>query len=162
MAFGATILCMAALLGMHVLLIQFPSAFIGLKVSGGLYLLWLAYHTWRGATAPLRVEAVAPGGAGGRLRHFWLAAATMLSNPKAAVQYGVIFAAVLPTAPSTSVVVALPPSVFALEASWYLIVAILLSAPGPRSAYLGTKPGVDRTAGVVLGLLGIRLILMAR
>jgi len=162
MAAGATILAVAALFGLHTLLARLPAAYLGLKVVGGIYLLYLAYRTWRGAAAPLLVEAAPGDNGGGLLRHFWLAAATMLSNPKAAVQYGAIFAAVLPAAPSTSVLVVLPMAVFALEGSWYFVVALLLSAPGPRGAYLRVKARIDRTVGVVLGLLGIRLLLSSR
>ncbi|OIQ76167.1 hypothetical protein GALL_421560 [mine drainage metagenome] len=69
----------------------------------------------------------------------------MLSNPKAAVQYGVIFAAMLPQSPSQALTLLLPPAVFLLEVSWYLFVAVGLSSTRPRDAYLKAKAAIDRT-----------------
>jgi threonine/homoserine/homoserine lactone efflux protein len=162
MAVGATILSIAALLGLHALFNQIPAAYIGLKIFGGLYLIYLAVKTWRSATSPLQVGVATSNGGAGRPRHFWLAAGTMLSNPKAAIQYGVIFAAMLPRAPSATLVVVLPIAVFAIEATWYLVVALVLSAPSPRGAYLRLKTQIDRTVGVVLSLLGVRLLLSSK
>lgn len=162
MASGATILSIAALLGLHALFSHIPAAYLGLRIFGGLYLMYLAFKTWRGAATPIEVDVAAGRKGAGRLRHFWLAAVTMLSNPKAAVQYGVIFAAMLPGAPSTTLIVVLPIAVFLLEATWYLVVAFTLSAPRPRGAYLRMKSRIDRTVGVLLGLLGVRLILSSR
>lgn len=159
MATGATVLSVAALLGLSAVLHQIPTAYLGLKVLGGIYLLYLAYRTWRGASRSIHIAGGAGPTADGHVLHFWLAAVTMLSNPKAAVQYGVIFAAMLPESPSLALTAALPPSVFALEASWYLVAAFALSAPKPRGTYLKAKAAIDRTAGVVLGFLGIKLLL---
>src|SRR3546814_9047630 len=93
------------------------------------------------------------------LRSFLLALATQLSNPKAAVVYGSIFAALLPAAPSPRLFVALPIGIFAIEAGWYTLVACVFSAPRPRAAYLRSKTLIDRIAGSVMAALGLRLIL---
>jgi threonine/homoserine/homoserine lactone efflux protein len=162
MATGAVVLAIAALLGLNALLHQVPSAYLALKVIGGVYLLYLSYKTWRGASMPISIGGNADPSPKSLLRHFWLATATMLSNPKAAVQYGVIFAAMLPPSPSLPLTVALPVGVFSLEASWYLIVAFTLSASKPRNAYIRAKSTMDRTVGVVLGLLGIKLLLSSK
>lgn len=159
MASGATIWSLAALLGLHALFVHIPAVYLGMKIVGGLYLVFLAVKTWRGAATPIEVDVAVGQSSAGRLRHFWLAAVTMLSNPKAAVQYGVLFAAMIPSAPSASLLVVLPVAVFVLEATWYLVVALVLSAPRPRNAYLRMKTHIDRTVGVMLGLLGVRLVL---
>jgi threonine/homoserine/homoserine lactone efflux protein len=65
-------------------------------------------------------------------RSFWLALATQLSNPKTAVVYASVF------------------------------VPLALSAPSPRAAYLRSKTWIDRAAGTVMALLGLRLILSTR
>ncbi|MGQ0709307.1 MAG: LysE family translocator [Rhodoferax sp.] len=163
MACGAGALCVAALLGLSALLNQIPVAYLGLKILGGLYLLYLAYQTWRGARRPISVAASSAQPANQSLvRHFGMGMATMLSNPKAAVQYGVIFAAMLPQSPSSALMAALPPSVFVLEASWYTVVALALSAHRPRNAYIQAKTTIDRATGLVLGLLGAKLIISAQ
>lgn len=83
----------------------------------------------------------------------------MLSNPKAMVQYGSLFAALLPTPLPPLLDAVLPLAIFALEAGWYGVVALLLSAPGPRRGYLAAKRWIDRLAGVVMALLGLKLLL---
>lgn len=158
MACGATVMALIALLGLHALLQSVPVLYTVLKVTGGIYLLYLAWQVWRGAATPLQVQ-----GDGlpvqALTRTFWQAAATMLSNPKAAVQYGVIFAAMLPAHPEPGLLLMLPPAVFLLEGGWYTLVALLLSSEAPRQQYLRAKTGIDRVAGAVLALLGIKLLL---
>jgi threonine/homoserine/homoserine lactone efflux protein len=56
----------------------------------------------------------------------------------------------------------LPPAIFVIEAGWYSVVTLALSAPAPRAAYLRWKVWVDRAAGGAMGLLGIKLIATAR
>jgi threonine/homoserine/homoserine lactone efflux protein len=41
-------------------------------------------------------------------------------------------------------------------------VALALSAAKPRDAYIRTKSTIDRTVGVVLGILGVKLLLPSR
>lgn len=162
MAAGASVLASAALLGLHALFEQIPGAYIALKFVGAAYLFYLAFQTWRGAGRPVLVPGPADFQTGGLAHHFLMALATMLSNPKAAVQYGVIFSAMLPATPTPAVAVALPIAVFALEASWYAVVALALSAPGTRIAYLRTKAIVDRVAGALLAALGVKLLAATR
>jgi threonine/homoserine/homoserine lactone efflux protein len=53
-------------------------------------------------------------------------------------------------------------AVFALEAFWYIVVALALSAPATRSAYLRTKLTMDRLAGIVLAAIGMKLLVSTR
>ena len=157
MAAGATVLCCLALLGLHALFQQFPRAYLVLKIVGALYLLRIAYKMWAGATTEIGIpEAQVPPRS--PLRHFAVAMGVMLTNPKAAVQYGVVFGSFLPQHPSRALVLLLPPCVFIMEAGWYTLVACVLSAPVPRNSYLGAKRYIDRGAAVVLGGFGLKLL----
>jgi threonine/homoserine/homoserine lactone efflux protein len=96
MGVGGVILGGLALLGLRALLMQAGWLYLVLKVAGGFYLVYLGIRLWRGASEAITVE-----GAGERAvpqpgRSFAIALATQLSNPKAAVIYGSIFAALLP------------------------------------------------------------------
>lgn len=162
MALGAALLCVAALLGLHALFTRIPEVYLAFKLAGGAYLLYLAVRIWRGQSTPLLAADAQLAGSWGLARPFLIALGTMLSNPKAAVQYGVIFAALLPKSPSGSLLLALPPAVFLLEATWYAVVAFGLSAPRPRSLYLRAKPALDRCVAAVLAGLGLRLIWASR
>jgi len=75
------------------------------------------------------------------------------------VVYGSIFAALMPPAPPAWIFVALPPAVMSIEMGWYTIVAATFSSDGPRTAYLRGKRWIDRTAGAVMGALGLRLVI---
>jgi threonine/homoserine/homoserine lactone efflux protein len=135
------------------------------KIVGGLYLLYLAYRIWRGANEPLTVATPtadqAPA-AKNLTRSFLLGLGTQLSNPKTAIVFSSVFAALLPQNPPAFFYIALPIICFCIDAVWYTIVAYTLSSSTSRSAYLRYKVVVDRAAGGVMGALGIRLITLAR
>jgi threonine/homoserine/homoserine lactone efflux protein len=149
------------LFGLQAILAQAGWLYMTLKLLGGLYLVWLAIALWRTARDPIaiaRSDGEQPRIAG---RTFGLAALTQLSNPKAAIVYGSIFAAFLPADVPAWTFAVLLPAIFAIEAGWYTIVALLFSSDRPRAAYLRSKIWVDRAAGTVMGMLGLRLILSA-
>ena len=54
------------------------------------------------------------------------------------------------------------PDLRIVDATWYTIVAFVLSSSAPRATYLRYKALVDRAAGGIMGALGIRLITLAR
>lgn len=162
MGVGGVVFALLALGGLRAVLAAVPWLYAALKVVGGLYLLWLAWSLWRGARRGLDVEASPGGNPESARRAFAFALATQLTNPKTAVFYGSVFAALLPPRFSPWWFLALPPLVFVLEAGWYAVVAALLSSRGPRAAYLRFKGAVDRAAGAVIGLLGLRLLWEAR
>jgi threonine/homoserine/homoserine lactone efflux protein len=83
---------------------------------------------------------------------------TQVSNPKAAIVYASVFAAFLPADLTLPLSLALLALVFVVECGWYSLVAVALSASGPRDAYLRAKPWLDRLAGGVLVALGLRLV----
>ncbi len=162
MAAGAFVLASAALLGLHVIFQQIPGAYLFLKILGGLYLIYLAVRTWRAADSEILVSSRNDSDDANVARHFFAAILTMLTNPKAALQYGVIFSAMLPHEITPAIALSLPVCVFALELSWYAIVAYALSAPRTRDAYLRTKCVADRIAGALLGALGAKLLVASR
>ena len=159
MGAGGVILGGLALLGLQALLAQAGWLYAGLKVLGGLYLLYLGLMIWRGAAEPIRMAAGAgPGAMDGRAGAFLLALTTQVSNPKAIAVYGSIFAAMLPDEVPLWALAALPPGLFVIEAGWYAIVACAFSAERPRSSYLRGKLWMDRLATTIMGVLGLRLL----
>lgn len=163
MGLGGVVLGGLALAGLQALLAQAGWLYAGLKVLGGLYLVYLGVMIWRGAAEPLAVAPTAePNAAGPNIdglgRSFVVALATQISNPKAIAVYGSIFAALLPAQVPVWVLVALPAGLFVIEAGWYAIVALAFSAARPRAAYLRSKLWIDRLAAAVMGALGLRLL----
>jgi threonine/homoserine/homoserine lactone efflux protein len=163
MGIGGVIFSVLVVLGLHAALSTVPQLYLVLKVAGGIYLLYLGLRVWQGAKEPLAIADPAARMKSSLGNSFLVALGTQLSNPKTAVFYGSIFAALLPQAlPLLVAVVVLPALVFVVEAGWYAIVALALSSASPRAAYLRAKTMVDRTAASVLGVLGLKLVASAR
>ena len=161
MGVGGVVFACMALAGLHAVLIAVPALYVVLKIAGGAYLVFIGWMIWRGARQPVVVpeQAITPSTV---WRSFWLGLATQTSNPKAAVVYASVFVSLLPPEIPLWVTLVLPLVIFAIEAGWYTIVALVLSAPSPRSAYLRWKAWIDRAAGAVMAALGLRLMLAAR
>ena len=161
MGVGGFVYSLAAVLGLAAMLGALSWLGLILKVAGGAYLVYLACLIWRGASSPLAMQAN-PGAASRNLRRsFSVALVTQISNPKTAIIYASVFAALLPPAPPNWVLIALPPLMFAVDAGWYALVALAFSVEGPRAVYLRSKVWIDRAAGAIIGLLGIRLIIQS-
>jgi RhtB (resistance to homoserine/threonine) family protein len=162
MGVGGVIFAALALLGLQAMIAAMPWLFTALKVIGALYLMYLGLCAWRAAREPVTLERNDPAMkrlTGGSFR---LGLLTQLSNPKTAVVYGSVFAALLPRATPGWVGLVLVVLIFAIEAGWYAFVAVTLSAESPRAVYLRAKTAIDRTAGGVMALLGAKLLLDVR
>lgn len=159
MGVGGVFFSVVALFGLLAVLAAVPFLYIGLRILGGAYLVYLGYSIWQSGQNPMVVEctpmqecAVQP------WRSFLLALGTQVSNPKTAIVYASVFASLLPSEAPLSAVVVLPFIVFAIETIWYSVVALVLSAPIPRACYLASKAWLDRAAGATMCVLGFKLI----
>ncbi|MGU9867045.1 LysE family translocator [Kluyvera ascorbata] len=155
---GAATFAMMAMLGLQKVLNAVPELFIGLKIAGGAYLIWMGIKIFRGARQPMAIAV------GGEKREISLWKAfrdgllTQLSNPKTAIVFASIFTALLPSDIPTAFYYIVPVMSFVIDAGWYSLVALVLSAEKPRRVYLRIKGAVDRTSATVLGILGMKLI----
>lgn len=159
MGSGACIFAMVALLGLQAIFTAVPFAFWLLKIVGGAYLVYLAFKILRSARQPLqhldndRTVNMTLG------RTYLFGLLTQLSNPKTAIVFAGVFSALLPQEIPAYFYAAIPFVAFCVDAGWYFIVAFVLSSEAPRKAYLRFKAIFDSTAGCVMGLLGLKLIL---
>lgn len=158
MGLGGLLMSSAAMLGLTMVLLAVPLLYLVLKVVGGLYLCYLGYRIFRGASA-----ALADAGGGARQAHsasrsFWMAFTTQISNPKTAIVYASVFATFLPGKVSLLLALLVLLGGWMIEVGWYATVALLLSAPAPRRTYLRFKTALDRAAGAVMMALGVRLV----
>ncbi|MCF8479847.1 MAG: LysE family translocator [Rhodospirillum sp.] len=162
---GALVFALLALAGLREVLDRAPQAYLAFQVLGGLYLLSIAWRLLRGARARLEnpppVEAISAGSqprAKGVIRACLRGVATQMSNPKIAVVFASIFAALMPGPAPGWVFLVLPPGIFLQETLWNILVALVFSSARPRAAYARAKTWVDGAAGLVIGTLGARLI----
>jgi threonine/homoserine/homoserine lactone efflux protein len=161
MGTGGIVFAGVALAGLYTLLVAVEWLYIALKIAGGLYLIFIACKIWRNAATPMSMPSGTSTHKRSVRRSFWLGLTTQLSNPKTAIWYGSIFAALLPHHPPFWCYFALPPMVFAIETGWYTIVALGFSSRRPREIYLHAKKWIDRLAAGMIAALGLRLVLAA-
>ena len=154
---GAAIFGLLAVLGLQAFLLAVPSAYLALKICGGLYLLWMAFKIIKHAKEPIEAGDASSSQMSLR-RAFTTGLITQLSNPKIAIVLASIFTALLPKDIPAYFYVVLPVLCFFIDAGWYSLVAVALSAEGPRKVYLKFKAIFDRIAGGVMTLLGLKLI----
>ncbi|MDJ1008757.1 MAG: LysE family transporter [Paracoccaceae bacterium] len=155
---GAVIWATAALAGLALLFQILPALFTALKVAGGLFLLWIAWQTWRHARAPL--PEIEPGALPTSLGAAVLKGlAVQLANPKPAVFFGAVFVGLVPPETPLPMLALVMGVIFIDETLWYILVARLFSLPRPRALYARMKAGVDRTFGVLLAGLGLHIAL---
>ena len=154
---GAAIFGLLAVLGLQAFLLAVPSAYLALKICGGLYLLWLAAKIIKNAKDP--IESNNDTNSQMSLhRAFSTGLITQLSNPKIAIVLASIFTALLPKEIPAYYYFVLPILCFFIDAGWCSLVAVALSAEKPRRVYLKFKAIFDRIAGGVMTLLGLKLI----
>ncbi len=158
MGVGGVIFSILALFGLHTVLTNIPTLYVVLKVIGGVYLIYLAILIWRGAKEPLSVTNENVYEKNSLKKSFLIGLITQISNPKTAIVYGSIMAALLPANIPGALYYILPPLVFIIEAGWYSVVTLVLSTSSPRALYLRSKSFLDRVAGGVMAGLGVKLV----
>ncbi len=157
MGVGSILFAALALMGLNTVLTRIPILYFSLKILGGIYLIYLAFHIWTGAKKEFILSSDDTDYRPTPARSFFVGLVTQLSNPKTAFVYTGIFAALLPAKIPFIVYFVLPPLIFILEAGWYIFVALMLSSAIPRAAYLRTKSIFDRIAGLAMAGLGLKL-----
>jgi threonine efflux protein len=158
-AVGAALWSSAVLAGLALVFAQVAWLYRGLAIAGGAYLVYLGVRLWIGATQPLSTARAAPAQDG---RAFRVGLLTNVTNPKALVFYGSVFAALVPPATPIPVKLAAVALVFANSAAWHVAFAWLFSTADARAAYGRAKRWIDRVAGAALGVAGLRLLWLER
>jgi threonine/homoserine/homoserine lactone efflux protein len=159
---GGALYTIAALAGLQAIFSAVPSLYFLLKFFGGIYLAFLGYQIWKGASQPLDIPSDADTPKVQNIKNSFLTGLyTQLSNPKAAIYYASVFAAFHLQDFSLLLGLCTILAIFIIEVGWYLLVALALSSARPRNAYLQYKKWIDRSAGGVMTLLGIKLVTSA-
>jgi len=152
---GTIVWSTAALLGLKAVFQAVPILFMGMKLGGALFLLWIAYQIFRHAAVPLDLGS---GNGTTQRSHFMQGFFCQIANPKVAVFFGSIFIALLPAQVPWWMVAALIGLVSFNEVWWYSLVALFFGAGPVRAFYLRVKKWIDRITGLFLGALGLKLL----
>lgn len=149
----ASLWTLAALMGLEAVFALFPWAFGALKLGGAAYLIYLAIQTWRGAHAPIDATAKPA------RRAFAEGLLVNLGNPKSMLFAAAVIVVIFPGGLSGSEIALIWANHLTLEILFYTGCALLLGAPTARAQYLRLKPLLDRTAALLLGGFGLRLLI---
>lgn len=157
LAVGAVCFTLMAIYGLYAILETVPIIYGFLKLLGGMYLLYLAYKMWKHADQLLDVETSIDMKPKSFLKAILFGLVTQLCNPKTAIIIGSIFAALLPAQLPSFGEFFLCLLAFLTDLIWYSFVVLLLSTNKAQKVYLQFKKYIDRGAGSVLGVLGLKL-----
>ncbi|QYX58376.1 LysE family translocator [Roseovarius sp. SCSIO 43702] len=151
----ASLWTLAALLGLNAVFALFPWAYLGLRIFGAAYLVWLAIGTWRGARDPVTPGAPVPLRRG---RAFLSGFLVNLGNPKSIAFSAAMIVVVFPpdlTGLDKAIIVL---NHLALEIVAQSALALMMTTAAISRRYIALKPVIDRGAALVLGGLGLRLL----
>ena len=153
LAFMAAIWTLLALLGLEGIFRLFPWAYGAAKTGGALYLLYIAWRTWRGARNPI-ADTSRP-----RVHAFRDGILVNLSNPKSVLFAAAVLIVIFPPDMTISAKGFVVANHFLMEVAFYGCLAFAMNTEAVRRQYLRAKVVLDRFAAIVLGALGLRLLL---
>lgn len=156
-AVGTAVWAAGALAGLGLLFARLSWLADTVRLAGALALCWLGVRTLLASRRPAAAPGPAHAGRGPG-RHPWrVGLVTDLANPKAAVFWSSLFAALLPARPPLWVQAASVAVAVAVAAAWYGLVAVVFSLGPAVRAYRRARRWVDAVTGGVLVALGLRL-----
>jgi RhtB (resistance to homoserine/threonine) family protein len=151
-----------SLVGLTVLLVRFQPVFEAVRLAGAAYLAWLAFQLLRSAArrkvhgASAAGPAAKPRGARAAFRAGFLC---NIGNPKAAVFFSSVFAALLPPHVDWEYRSAIGVAIPAIGAAWYAVVACLFSARRIAAGYARARRVVDAVTGTLFAVLAGDLVI---
>lgn len=144
----------AAALGFSAIMVSNAWLFEVLRYLGAAYLMYLALKSLRAAWAGAPPATIAaPTG-----RLFVKGALIHLTNPKAILSWGAIYAIALPSGADLSAVWALFAILFSASIVVFLGYALLFSAPPIVRGYLRAKRLFDLSFGVLFGFASLKIL----
>ncbi len=145
--------------GLSAILATYASALFLIKVFGGLYLLWLAYKSFRSAIAKHDIEAKAlAGGLRTPMGYFSRGYIIQMTNPKAALAWIAIISLGLKQGAPLWVGAVIVIGTFALSIIIHVIYALAFSTPVMARLYGRARRGIQTVLGCVFAFAGLKLL----
>jgi threonine/homoserine/homoserine lactone efflux protein len=143
---------LAALLGLEIIFEPFPWAYALVRGVGAVYLIYIAVGMWRGARDGI-ASTMQPA-----RRAFRQGFVINALNPKSVLFAAAVLVVVFPKGMSTAENTIIVLNHLVVEITFYTTLAFALSTPAVSASYLKAKVYIDRTASVILGALGLKLL----
>lgn len=144
---------MMALLGLGAIFQLFPIVYLGAKIVGAAYLLYIAYKLWQGSTTSVDTHPKPA------RRAFIQGFLINLLNPKSVLFAAAVLITVFPAGMSLANSLVIVVNHFLVEVAFYTALSFGMSAKAVADRYMKAKVHIDRGAAAILGVLGCRLLL---
>ena len=154
---GSALWGIASALGMGTLMLTHAWIAIGLKYAGAAYLLWLALKSLRAALSP-GGGAPRKGAQGPLSRVFLKGLLIHLTNPKAILSWGAIYAIALPAGSGYGAVFTLFAQLVCVSALIFLGYGVLFSTPAIAAAYTRARRGFEAAFAALFGAAALRIL----
>ena len=154
-------LCWAVLtaVGLSALLASYAFALTVIKVVGGLYLLWLAYKSFRAAAAAHDIEATTLSGSiRSPVGYFTRGFTIQMTNPKAALAWIAIISLGLQESAPLWVGFAIVSGTAILSVVIHCVYAMAFSTPVMVRLYSRARRWIQGVLGAFFALAGIKLL----
>ena len=156
---GSLVWATMSLLGLAALLTQIGWLYTGLRLAGAAYLIYLGTMLLRASRRQLvksdknqrATHALST------LHALRLGLVTSLTNPKSGVFWSSVFLVAFPVSPPGWVYAATFILVLIISLGWHMLLVMMFSTDRVRGTYMRFNAWIDRVAGSVLILFGIRL-----
>lgn len=149
---AASMWTLLALLGLESIFFLVPWGYTVAKIWGALYLLFIAWVTWKNASMPIKDMSKA------HINAFRHGVLINLSNPKSVLFATAILVVIFPPDMTTKEIALVITNHFAVEVIFYAALAYIMSSTAARKIYLQAKTYLDRSVSVILVSLGLSLI----
>jgi threonine/homoserine/homoserine lactone efflux protein len=152
---GTLVWAISGYLGVSIIFKVVPVVYYSLKIIGGLYLIYIGISLLlfnKGNDFPRENNKALSASNCFRLGLF-----TNLLNPKTAAFITSLFAATTPPNASVKFGIISAVLICSISASWYSFVATVFSFNWAKRAYTNYKRGIERVAGGIFILFGVKL-----
>lgn len=145
--------------GLSALIVAYGSALLVIKIAGGLYLLWLAYKSFRSAFSSYDIEAKAFAGSD-QTKWFYFSRGfiVQMTNPKAAFSWIAIIALGMGTGAPVWVAAAIVIGTTALSITMHAIYAVAFSTAPMIHIYARGRRWIQGAMGTFFTVAGLKLL----
>ena len=150
--------------GVQAVFLAAPWAYVGLKIGGVAYLVYIGGHMIIRSCKQTDIIGNPSGRTRliSRRRAYAIGIATGLANPRSAPSVASVFAVALPGQPTLGIAAAAVATMVAVSIGWYFLVAYMFTTEPMVRGYRQIGHWIDRLAGGLLILLGVKLAIESK
>ncbi|WP_338549760.1 LysE family translocator [Roseovarius phycicola] len=158
-ATGSFTWAVLTVVGLSALLATYATALVAIKIFGGLYLLWLAYKSFKSAMAKHDIEArQLAGGTRTPVGYLTRGYVIQMTNPKAALAWIAIISLGLQQDAPLWVGTVIVLGTFALSVVIHVTYAVAFSTPVMVRLYGRARRGIQTVLGCFFAFAGLKLL----